>query len=92
MDQITSLAYLLTTAGTVAVVTLITQYVKSLLPAKLPIRVFVLLLCLAIQVTVTILLTGFTTESLLLAIVNSFIAASASMGAYEIAFNPKEKE
>ncbi len=89
MEQITSLAYLLSTAGTVALVTLITQYVKSLLPEKLPIRVFVLLLCLVIQLGLTLVVSP-QLEPIILAIANSFVAAAASMGAYEVTFSKTE--
>lgn len=86
MEQITSLAYLLSTAGTTAVVLLITQYCKEFLPKQLPVRLFVLMLCMAIQLGLTALIAP-SVEGYILAIVNSFISAAAAMGTYEATFN-----
>ncbi len=86
MDQINDLTQLATTAGCVAFVTILTQYVKPLLPEKLPIRAFVLIACLVIMLAVTVIL-GATAERLLLAAANAVIAASACIGAYEVTYN-----
>lgn len=86
MEEITSITYLLSTVGTVAIVTLITQYVKELLPGSIPIRLFVLGLCLLIQVGLTVLISPGVIP-IILAISNSFIAAASCMGAYEATFN-----
>lgn len=86
MEPINSLAYLATTGGTVALVTVVTQYIKSMLPEWLSIRLFVLLACLLVQVGLALVLTP-QLEPVLLAFANSFVAASACYGAYEVAFN-----
>ncbi len=86
MEQINDLAQLATTAGCVAFVTILTQYIKPLLPERLPVRVFVLIACLAVMLTVTVVM-GASVERLLLAAVNAAIAASACLGAYEVTYN-----
>lgn len=90
MEQFNSLTQLATTAGTVAVVTLIVQYIKQFIPEKIPIRLVVLLLCALIQIGIAVIFTP-SLEPILLAIVNSFVAAAACMGSYEVVFN-KDKE
>lgn len=86
MEKITSITYLLSTVGTVAIVTVITQYVKELLPDRIPIRAFILALCLIIQIGLTLLLSPGINQ-VILAIANSFVAAASCMGAYEATFN-----
>ena len=86
MEEITSITYLFSTVGTVAIVTVITQYVKELLPDRIPIRAFILALCLIIQIGLTLLLSP-SIEQVILATANSFVAAASCMGAYEATFN-----
>lgn len=86
MEEIRDIAILLTPAGCVPVVTIATQYFKSLLPDWLPIRLFVWLLCFALIIGATIL-TGATPVTLFVGAVNSVVAASACLGAYEVTYN-----
>lgn len=89
MEQLTSLNYLLSTAGTAAVAMLVTQYIKPLLPGRFNVRLFVLVFCAVIQIGLAALLTP-TVEALILALPNAFIAATAAMGAYESTFGKKK--
>ena len=86
IQEFTSLQQLATTAGSVVVVTLITQYVKEFLPEKFPIRLFVLLLSLVLQVGLVLIMNP-SVEAVILAIVNGFVVATSSMGTYEASFN-----
>ena len=89
IKEFTSLNQLATTAGSVVVVTLITQYVKEFLPEKFPIRLFVLLLSLVLQVGLVLIMNPSVEaiESIILAIVNAFVVATSAMGTYEASFN-----
>lgn len=91
MDEITSIAYLASVAGTAALALLITQYVKKMLPDDLNVRLFVLLLCAATQIGLA-LIGGADVEQMILAVANSFVAATSAMGAYELTFRKTEKE
>ena len=86
IQEFTSLQQLATTAGSVVVVTLITQYIKEFLPKKFPIRLFVLLLSLVLQVGLVLIMNP-SVEAVILAIVNGFVVATSSMGTYEASFN-----
>ena len=90
IQEFTSLHQLATTAGSVVVVTLITQYVKEFLPEKFPIRLFVLLLSLVLQVGLVLIMNP-SMEAVILAIVNGFVVATSSMGTYEASFNKHGK-
>lgn len=86
IQDFTSLSQLGTTLGTVTLVTLITQYIKPELPEKFSIRLFVLLLCLIIQIGITALVEP-SVPNIIVAIANSFVCATSAMGAYEVSFN-----
>ena len=86
MEDFASLEYLATTAGTVAFVTIVTQYIKGMLPEKFSIRLFVLLLCLVIQMGLVWIICP-STEAFILAFVNSFVCATSARGTYEATVN-----
>lgn len=86
MEQITSLSFLLSTAGTTAAAVLITQYTKPLIPESLPVRLYVLIQCLVIQLGLTLILAA-NAEGLIIAFFNAFIAAAAALGTYEATYN-----
>lgn len=91
MDEITSIAYLASVVGTAAFTLLVTQYVKKMFPEDFNIRLFVLLLCAATQIGLA-LIGGADVEQMILAVANSFVAATSAMGAYEVTFRKTEKE
>lgn len=81
-------AYLATIAGATAATLLITQYLKVPLDKvwKIPTRLFVYLLALAIMVVATAFTSGITPNSFLLSVLNAFIVALAAYGSYELTF------
>jgi len=84
MNELMTWTTLGTLAGATAAVLLITQYVKPFLQ-KIDTRIIALILSVIILVAVTIIAKG-KPEDYGIAILNSFIVASASMGAYEVSF------
>jgi len=80
--------YLATIAGATAATLLITQYLKVPLDKvwKIPTRLFVYLLALAIMVVATAYTSGITPNSFLLSVLNAFIVALAAYGSYELTF------
>ena len=81
-------AYLATIAGATAATLLITHYLKVPLDKvwKIPTRLFVYLLALAIMVVATAFTSGITPNSFLLSVLNAFIVALAAYGSYELTF------
>lgn len=80
--------YLATIAGATAATLLITQFLKVPLDKvwKIPTRLFVYLIALAIMVIATAFTSGITLNSFLLSVLNAFIVALTAYGSYEITF------
>lgn len=80
--------YLATIAGATAATILITQFLKVPLDKvwKIPTRLFVYLIALAIMVIATAFTSGITLNSFLLSVLNAFIVALTAYGSYEITF------
>lgn len=86
-------AYLATIAGATAATLLITQFIKAPLDRiwKLPTRLFVYLLALAIMVVATAFTSGVTLNSFLLSALNAFIVALTAYGSYELTFAESDR-
>ena len=84
---------LATTAGASAAVLLIVQYIKAGLDRvwKIPTRLLVYVLCLAILACARAVMFGLTWADAPLLAINSFVAALTAMGAYELTFAKGEK-
>lgn len=86
--------FLGTMAGAVAATTLITQFLK--LPAdkvwKVPTRFVVYAIALFILLAVEFFTEGVNMDRIILILLNAFLVASASMGAYEVTFKKLESK
>lgn len=80
--------YLVTVAGAAAFTLLVAQFLKFPLDKvwKIPTRIVVYVIALAVMVIATAFTTGLTAQNFLLACSNAFIAALTAMGAYEVTF------
>lgn len=80
--------YLATLAGATAATLLIVQFLKVPLDKvwKIPTRVFVYIVALAILLIATAFTTGLTLQNAPLAAVNAFIVALTAYGTYEVTF------
>lgn len=90
-DQITSpfeWEYLASIAGAAAATLLIVQFAKVPLDKvwKIPTRLLVYFLCLAIMLVATHFTGGLTLQTAVLAALNAFISALTAYGAYEVTF------
>ena len=85
----TSLA---TIAGTVAATLLIVQYIKAPLDMvwKIPTRLLVIAISFVILLLAQLFTAGLTWPDIPLILLNSFVAALATMGAYEQTFAKKD--
>lgn len=85
-------AYLATIAGATAATLLIVQYFKAKLDKvwKIPTRVFVYVIALAILLLATSFTQGLTVENGVLTVINAFVVAAAAFGAYEVTFKKLE--
>lgn len=79
---------LATIAGTAALTLLVVEFFKVPLDKvwKIPTRVLVYVISLAVMLVATAFTTGLTIESGILCAVNALIAALTAMGAYEVTF------
>ena len=77
--------YFYTLAGATAAVLLIVQYLKPILPQRLPTRWLALIVALAILEGATAIAGG-TLEAYGLAVLNAILVASSAMGAYQVTF------
>lgn len=80
--------YLASIAGAAAATLLIVQFFKAPLDKvwKIPTRLLVYFLCLAIMLVATHFTTGLTLQTAILAALNAFISALAAYGGYEVTF------
>lgn len=80
--------YLASIAGAAAFTLLVVQFLKAPLDKiwKIPTRVFAYIVSLITMVVATAFTSGCTVDSVLLAVVNAFLAAFAAYGAYEVTF------
>lgn len=80
--------YLVTIAGAAAFTLLVAQFLKFPLDKvwKVPTRIVVYVIALAVMLIATAFTTGLTAQNTLLAFVNAFVAALTAMGGYEITF------
>ena len=78
-----------TLAGATAATLLIVQFAKLPLDRgwKIPTRLLVLVVAFLILLCAQIFTAGLSPESLPLIVLNSFLAAAAAMGAYEVALS-----
>ena len=85
-------AYLATIAGATAATLIIVQFLKVPLDKvwKIPTRVFVYIVALALMLLGTAFTIGLTADTALLTAVNAFIAALAAYGSYEVTFKKLE--
>ena len=85
--------YLATIAGATAATLLIVQFLKVPLDKvwKIPTRVFVYFIALAILMVATAFTAGLTIDTALLTVVNAFLVALAAYGSYEITFHKWER-
>lgn len=85
--------YLATLAGATVATLLIVQFCKVPLDKvwKIPTRVFVYIVALAILLVATAFTTGLTIDNAPLAAVNAFLVALTAYGSYEITFAKIEK-
>ena len=81
-----SWAALATVAGCAAATLLIVQFTKSLIPDAVPTRVYVYFWALAIMLAATYFTAGLSADSAILVILNSFVAATSALGAYDLTF------
>lgn len=81
-------AYLASIAGSTAFTLLFVQFFKVPLDKvwKIPTRVFVYIVSLAVMLIATLFTSGLTLESAALAACNALLAAFAAYGAYEVTF------
>lgn len=81
-------AYLATIAGATAATLLIVQFTKVPLDKvwKIPTRLFVYMIALAIMTVATAFTSGLNINSFLLCMLNAFIVALAAYGSYELTF------
>lgn len=80
--------YLVTIAGAATFTLLVAQFLKFPLDKvwKIPTRIVVYVIALAVMVVATAFTTGLTMQNFLLACSNAFIAALTAMGGYEVTF------
>lgn len=80
--------YLASIAGAAAFTLLVVQFLKAPLDKiwKIPTRAFAYIVSLITMVVATAFTSGCTIDSVLLAVVNAFLAAFAAYGAYEVTF------
>lgn len=80
--------YLASIAGAAAATLLIVQFAKVPLDKvwKIPTRLLVYFLCLAIMLVATHFTSGLTLQATVLAALNAFISALTAYGAYEVTF------
>jgi len=80
--------YLVTIAGAAAFTLLVAQFLKFPLDKiwKIPTRIVVYAIALAVMLIATAFTTGLTAQNALLAFVNAFVAALTAMGGYELTF------
>lgn len=80
--------YLASIAGAAAFTLLVVQFLKAPLDKiwKIPTRVFAYIVSLITMIVATAFTSGCTIDSVLLAVVNAFLAAFAAYGAYEVTF------
>jgi hypothetical protein len=81
--------YLATVAGATAATLLIVQYLKVPLDTvwKIPTRLLVYFIALAIMLVAQYFVDGLTVEKAALAVVNAFVVALAAYGSYELTFS-----
>ena len=78
-----------TLAGATAAVLLITQYIKPLLP-KIDTRLIAWILAIIVLEAATAI-SGGVAQDYILAVLNSVLVASASMGAYQVTFSASDE-
>lgn len=78
-----------TLAGATAAVLLITQYIKPLLP-KIDTRLIAWILAIIVLEAATAI-SGGVAQDYILAVLNSVLVASASMGAYQMTFSASDE-
>lgn len=80
--------YLVTIAGAATFTLLVAQFLKFPLDKvwKIPTRIVVYVIALAVMVVATAFTAGLTMQNFLLACSNAFIAALTAMGGYEVTF------
>lgn len=80
--------YLGTIAGAAALAMLIVQYTKAPLDYiwKIPTKLFVYVVCLAIMLVATAITEGLTADNALLVAVNALLAAITAYGGYEVTY------
>lgn len=83
--------YLATIAGATAATLLIVQFLKVPLDKvwKIPTRIFVYIVALAVMVLATAFTTGITLDSVGLIALNAFVVALTAYGSYEVTFGKK---
>ena len=79
-------AALATVAGCAAGTLLVVQFTKQLIPDAFPTRVYVYLIALAIMMLATHFTAGLTADSVLLVVLNAFVAATSALGTYDLTF------
>lgn len=85
--------YLASIAGCTAATLLIVQFFKVPLERvwKIPTRLFVYMIALAIMVVATAFTTGITPDNFLLTVMNAFIVSLSAYGSYELTFAKFDK-
>lgn len=86
--------YLASIAGAAAATLLIVQFAKVPLDKvwKIPTRLLVYFLCLAIMLVATHFTGGLTLQTAVLAALNAFISALTAYGAYEVTFAKMDRK
>lgn len=86
--------YLGTMAGATAATLMIVQYTKVQLDKvwKIPTRLYVYVIALAILLVAALFTGGLTAEAAVLAFMNAFMVSMSAYGAYELAFAKKDAE
>lgn len=83
MPEFFSTALLATPAGVVLATTLTTQFLKGLIPEKIPTRLVSFVIALSINTVILITTSSLTLVEIMLCLINSVVASLASNGAYD---------
>ena len=94
MNELLSWEMMGTYAGATAFVTLIVQYFKLPLDKvwKIPTRIFVYIVSCLVLIIANIAMKTFSLETFILSLLNGFVIACASFGAYEVTFKKIENK
>lgn len=94
MDQLLTWSLLGTFAGSVTFVTLVVQFFKLPLDKvwKIPTRVLVYILSCLVLILAQAVTKTLTLETGVLSLLNGFVVAFASFGAYEVAFKKLDEK